>query len=543
MKKIIYSLVAAGVLAIPFTSCTDQLDIPQKGVYEAATYYDTDEGCASGLALCMSYINNMAFETICSINCLSDDVWPGGANAGDQPGLHQFSGFYISTENDKVYNIYAFSYRLIYFANLLIEAVDNNPEATDFMKQCQAEAYFLRGWAEFYLGVLWGNPPVVTHVLQPDEYDSVTNSEYGDMLAQAAADFQKAIDSGSLPQKAGLGDKSNLAHCTLAAAQGFLAKTMLFQASYANDTQKYAEAAAMYDNIINSGKYQLWDGPYENIIKAESNWSDEGIFEINAPQDQTDATAPQLMSYVYIYAGWREDNFDFSQLNTEIFGDFNTTGYGFFNPQQALVDALIQSDGADGYRTTSVVKGQDYVENVMGIAKKPDSPAHGHGLYCGWKNRYLWSDVSMNWGGWSPFPATNFRFMRYAEVLLGAAEAYYQSGNTAKALEYVNQVRERAQATPYTSIDLDKIKLERQVELCMEGQRFMDLVRWGDAEKVLGKQGQNIEQLDINANGEWILIPDAASNPSYGFKPFNKYLPYPKQEIDQNPNITQHEGY
>lgn len=165
-----------------------------------------------------------------------------------------------------------------------------------------------------------------------------------------------------------------------------------------------------------------------------------------------------------------------------------------------------------------MVKDQEYVENVMGIAKRANAPAHGHGLYCGWKNRYEWSDVALNWDGWSPFPATNFRYMRYAEVLLSAAEAYLQDGNSAKALEYVNQVRARAKAELYTSIDMDKIKLERQVELCMEGQRFMDLVRWGDAATVLATQGQNIEKLDVDANGKWILIHDEASDPSYGFK-------------------------
>ncbi len=536
IRKTLYSLIAIAGMGLGATSCTSELDIPQKGVYPTDTYYSTDEEAATALALSMSYINNMAFEIIQSINCLSDDVWPGGANAGDQPGLHQFSGFYISTENDKVLNIYSFCYRLIYFSNVLIEAIEPKPDATPFMKQCVAEAYFLRGWAEFYLGVFWGNPPIVDHVLQPSEYNSVTNSEQGAMLEQAAKDFKYAIDLGTLPQKNALGDKTNLAHCTLAAAQGYLGKVYLFQ-------EKYKEAAAMLENIISSNKYALYDGEYENIIKAPSNWSDEGIFEINCPPGQTDATAPQLMSYVYQYAGWREDHFDFTGMVAG-FENFNTTGYGFFNPQGALADALIKSDGKDGYRTTSVVKDQEFVQNVMGIAKKPNAPAHGHGLYCGWKNRYEWSDVSMNWGGWSPFPATNFRYMRYAEVLLSAAEAYYQDGNAGKALEYVNKVRERAKAELYTSIDLDKIKLERQVELCMEGQRFMDLVRWGDAEKVLGTQGQNIEKLDINAEGKWILVPDDASNPSYGFKAGrNEHLPYPQREIDQNKNIVQNPGY
>ena len=536
IRKSIYALLAAASMGICATSCSNELDIPQKGSYPTDTYYSTDEEAATALALSMSYINNMAFEIIQSINCLSDDVWPGGANAGDQPGLHQFSGFYISTENDKVLNIYSFCYRLIYFSNVLIEKLENKQDATPFMKQCVAEAYFLRGWAEFYLGVFWGNPPIVDHVLQPNEYNSVTNSEYGEMLEQAGKDFRHAIESGNLPEKNALGDKTNLAHCTLAAAQGYLGKVYLFQ-------QKYTEAASTLDKIIDSKKYKLYDGDYADIIKAPSNWSDEGIFEINCPPGQTDATAPQLMSYVYLYAGWREDHFDFTGISPD-FGNFNTTGYGFFNPQDALAEALIKSDGADGYRTTSVVKDQAFVQNVMGIAKKPNSPAHGHGLYCGWKNRYEWSDVSMNWGGWSPFPATNFRYMRYAEVLLSAAEAHFQSGNTTKALEYVNEVRTRAQAPLYSSIDMDKIKLERQVELCMEGQRFMDLVRWGDAEAVLGKQGQNIEKLDIDASGKWILVPDDSSSPSYGFKAGrNELLPYPQREMDQNANIKQNPGY
>lgn len=590
MRKSIYALLAAASLGVMATGCNDQLDIPQKGVYPSDTYYSTDDEVASGLALSMSYINNMAFEIIESINCLSDDVWPGGSNSGDQPGLHQFSGFYISTENDKVQNIYSFSYRLIYFSNVLIEAIDRNENPTPYMKQAQAEAYFLRGWAEFYLGTLWGNPPVITKVLTKDEYTKVFQSQEGEMLAQSEADFKKAIELG-LPKKAALGDKENLAHCTEGAALGYLGKVQLFE-------KKYAEAAATLDKLIDSNTYALYTGAYEDIIKSASNWSDEGVFEINCPPNQTDATAPQLMSYVYLYAGWRSDFFEFSNFlvakdfnfdtqvmyvspkgdlvafNTpldkdaneriakenlvpyndmqkirdiQVYKDFNDTGYGFFNPQGALVDAIIKSDGdgKDGKgRLNSIVKDQDFVQDVLMMAKKPAAPAHGHGLYCGWKNRYLWSDVSLNWGGWSPFPANNFRFMRYAEVLLRAAEAHFMAGNAGKALQYVNMVRKRGNAAEYTSIDLEKIKLECQVELCMEGQRFMDLVRWGDAAKVLGKQGQNIEKLDVDANGKWILVPDDASSPSYGFKAGrNELLPYPQREIDQNPNIKQNPGY
>lgn len=534
MKKIIYTILAATTLGMAVTSCNDQLDIPQKGVYESEGYYLNDEGAQSGLALAMNFSVNMAFDVICGINLLGDDIWAGGANSGDQPGMHQLNGFYISTENNMVESFYKSCYQMVYFTNLLIDQLADYEAATPVMKQCLAEAYVLRGWAEFYLGVLWGNPPIITHTIYSN--DGVTNSEYGEMLEQAATDFRTAINSGYLPEKPALGDLSNAAHCTLATAQAFLGKVYLFQG-------KYPEAAAMLDNIITSQKYALWDGPYEDIIKAASNWTDEGIFEANCPVITDWDTGPAFLSYVYIYGGWRGDDFDYNDLDREAFPDFDTDGYGFFNPQGALAKALIESDGADGYRTTAVLKDQAFVEGVMGIKKKPGA-AHGHGLYCGWKNRFQYSDNSLNAGsGWSPFPATNFRYMRYAEVLLSAAEAHLQSGNAPKALDYVNQVRTRAKAPLYSAIDMDKIKLERQVELCMEGQRFMDLVRWGDAEKVLGKQGQDIEMLSTNDKGEWILVPDPASNPNYGYKSYNQYLPYPKKEVDQNPNITQHVGY
>lgn len=75
--------------------------------------------------------------------------------------------------------------------------------------------------------------------------------------------------------------------------------------------------------------------------------------------------------------------------------------------------------------------------------------------------------------------------MRYAEVLLLAAEANLQAGQPDKALYDINQIRERAKETPLTSVTLDDIKTEKRLELCLESVRYQDLVRWGDAEAAL----------------------------------------------------------
>ena len=78
--------------------------------------------------------------------------------------------------------------------------------------------------------------------------------------------------------------------------------------------------------------------------------------------------------------------------------------------------------------------------------------------------------------------------IRYADVLLMCAEAYLQSG-TGDPLPLINKVRDRASLDDLGSVTMDDIKLERRLELAMEGHRFFDLVRWGDAPDELGELG------------------------------------------------------
>ena len=85
---------------------------------------------------------------------------------------------------------------------------------------------------------------------------------------------------------------------------------------------------------------------------------------------------------------------------------------------------------------------------------------------------------------------TNYRAIRYADVLLMAAEAYNRGGiNDELARDYLNQVRMRAfEDEPEYLIEgltgnalTEAIWEERKFELSMEGHRFFDLVRTGQA--------------------------------------------------------------
>ena len=110
----------------------------------------------------------------------------------------------------------------------------------------------------------------------------------------------------------------------------------------------------------------------------------------------------------------------------------------------------------------------------------------------------------------------NYRVIRYADVLLMAAEAHFQSGNTSLAANYVNQVRVRAGVPGIPVNSVEDIWNERRLELSCEGHRFFDLVRTGRAAQAIngfvpGKHDLfpiPFEEIQFS-NGNW------SQNPNY----------------------------
>ena len=127
--------------------------------------------------------------------------------------------------------------------------------------------------------------------------------------------------------------------------------------------------------------------------------------------------------------------------------------------------------------------------------------------------------------------------MRYAEVLLMAAEAQLQVGNNPKALDYINQIRTRAKETPLTAVTLNDIKTEKRLELCCEAIRYQDLVRWGDAKAAMGEQGKQVPAF-YSDGVQWNW-----QNNTYGFQDKHNLLPIPLKELELNPNMKQNTGW
>ena len=131
----------------------------------------------------------------------------------------------------------------------------------------------------------------------------------------------------------------------------------------------------------------------------------------------------------------------------------------------------------------------------------------------------------------------DLKVMRYAEVLLLAAEAQLQAGNSAKALDYINQIRIRAKEAPLTSVTLSDIKTEKRLELCNEAVRYQDLIRWGDAKSALADQGKQVPAF-TGSDVQWNW-----QNTKYGFQDKNMLLPIPLKELEINPSMKQNPGW
>lgn len=522
------------VLGLGFlTGCTSKLDeVIQQGTTSTDSFYQTDDDALEAIAAVYLQWREMIYNDFFLKNMLSDDVFAGGGSRGDNSILEQLNEYRFSTSNSTMTEYFSGLYSLIYRSNLVI---NNFTEDTEIKQRAVAEAKVARGWAYFNLVTLWGPAPFVTGLLAPSEYQQ-PNGDISEIWAQIEADYTAAINSGALPEKSGTTDKTPGARLTKQAAQAFLGKALVFEG-------KYSEAATMLKLVISSGKYDLIDD-YENVLREVEDFGAENIFELNSLDDNENAWSQGNIIFGNMI-GWRADKMN---LYGYYFGahDLYPMGWGFSSPSKALYDAFVSEESDTGYRLNATLLSYNQI-NLIGapvapVTLNPGISIYGNEGYFNWKWRLLGSEVVE--GTYGMVISSNYRIMRYAEVLLLAAEACLESGDNSSALSYINEVRERAQIPLLSSVTMDDVKTEKRLELCLEGLRYQDLVRWGDAETYLGSQGKQIPIFSgYNEDGSY-NVSYPYTNSSYGFKAGkHELLPFPEHEMLVNQNLTQNPGW
>jgi hypothetical protein len=508
-------------MSMTYVSCSSELDIEKHGnMGSMDTYYTTDENINSASASLYLEVRSNYFTWYFLKNLLSDDVWCGGGQRGDNGEMEKLNEYNFDTNHGSVEGVYSGLYSIIYKANLIIDMTQGE---TAVMKRAINEAKVFRAWAHFELVTLWGTAPKVDHLLTPGEYRQA-NGTPADTWAFIEQDLTEAIASGTLPSKNSVNDEETGIRITKETAQAFLGKAYLFQG-------KYSEAASMLDNVINSGKYALFTGDYDAQFHAAANNNCESVFELQKRYD-TEQMWNQF-DMTFLMQGWRSDKLKYKGDAAKLIA---TGTYGFCNPRKSLYDAFVAWEGADGYRLNKTIWTYPQL-NDFGVTISGSNAVYGNEGYFYWKGQSLKDDVITDMTYFQGGQYINLKIMRYAEVLLMAAEANLQAGKNDKALQYINEVRTRAQETPLTSVTLNDIKTEKRLELCLECIRYQDLVRWGDAKSVMGDQGKEIPAFTTDGiQWNW-------QNTTYGFQDKNYLLPIPLKELELNPNMVQNPGW
>ena len=520
MKKyiLITSLLA---LTLGFSSCQDKLDIPQHGVTGVDDYYKTDDDANEAIADVYHQWSNFELAFFYLNNFPTDDMFAGGKNRGANIPIEGLSDFTYDESNSHITTVFTNLYRMVYRSNAILDNIKDPTSA--IQKQVVAEAHFFRAWAYFYLTVFWGTPPLADHVLQPSEY-VLPNTPREELWSFIETELTTAINSGALAQKKSVSDVQ--VRITQSAAQAFLGKVYVFE-------KKWSEARTTLDAVITSGKYDLFKGNYGNILQLEGEWSCESVLESNLNNDLNN----KLGGSFYTSIGWRGEQFNWSGRGSL---DIATQGWGQANPTHNLYEAFVANGEENSYRRKNTIWTYDEVKE-NGIIIRPGQTLEQHDGIFSWKLRY--SESGKLGGAYAHH--VNFHFMRFAEVLLLAAEAHLQTGGDAsKALDYVNRIRTRAQIPTLSSVTMDNVKTEKRLELCFEGCRFMDLVRWGEAASVLKEKGRKIGTFTCNQDGSTTWKPDGFTYSTGGFVSNRHELyPFPSTETMVNTKLEQNPGW
>ena len=477
-----------------------------------------------------------------------------GSDSGDQSVVNEVQAFTTQTTNGEVKNKYARCYEGIARANATLGLLANAAEdVSDETKlRIEAEVKFLRAHYYFELKKNYNNTPYVDETW--DGIELVPNNQ--DLWPMIESDFQFAFNN--LP-----GTQAQIGRANKWAAAAYLGKTFLYQ-------QKYSDALGMFNQVISNGttpdgtSYALIDN-FADLFFANNDNHAESIFAIQSSANTGSINnANPALVLNYPYNGGPAGCCGFFQPSLELANSFRTEGGlplvdGSYNSDPLVNDIGIPSTDAFTPDQGSVDPRLDHTVGRRGI------PYLDHGVHPGlaWirlqtyggpyapkKWIYRKSDEAsgnIDGSSWtSGYTAFNITIIRYADVLLMAAECEVEVGDLENARMYVNMIRERA-ANPDTWVTFEDgseaanyeistydeawtnqdaartaVRFERKIELAMEGQRFYDLVRWGVAEEV-------IDAYLAHENG---VIP---TSPFVGadFKSSqDEYLPIPQDEID-----------
>ena len=542
--KSIITIVFATIL---FVSCDDQLEIAQNDNITAENLYNTESGALAGLAGAYSRIVSNYREAIINAQYPTNFTDEGHYNRN---GLRSILKNNFTASEPSLRSIWGTYYEAVSATNTLITGLKNSPLSEDVKSAYLADAYFLRAFVFFDIQKAFGGVEGIPMPLEETNKQLLPRTPGIDVYKQIVSDLELAEQN--LPTAAA----SIVGRANKSSARGLLAKAYLYMASNPfNEPGAYEKAREWSKKVIDDAYHDL-NPSYEDVfnqLAMEKYEKKEMLFQIGFSFANLDSQQSSKLGSAF---GMKMDD--------ELCG-----GKGFALTYATI--SLIQKYRADPSDERGFWNTYPYFNKRNNNCEL--STINNQFTYPASKYRRLLESDNTN----TSYGPHHWPVLRFSDVLLMYAEAENKiTPGSALALNAVNRVRNRAKATPLNAITDELIQEERLLELCFEGQRKFDLVRWGILEQKVNETKTIMETLGANTNfinDDWTSygepnlgpdgIPESGDEPAVrnirknklhssfnyfdGYNDFNPsrhyILPIPEQELGVNTNLRQNSGW
>lgn len=467
------------LLVLALFSCQSILDKEPIAILDAGSFFQTEDDAVQAMnaayqPLLFSNTNNNFYWAFAVIT--SDEAITGGD--GSRPGLNELDAFTYTPRTEEFNDFWKLQYAGITQCNLVLDHLPDIEMPQNKRDQITGEALFLRSYYYFLLTQVYGDVPLFTAIIPPDELKAPRTPK-ADIYAQIKSDCERAGELLPVQFPA-----SEAGRPTKGSAYALAAKTALYGKEWEKTLEYVGKVKAL-------GVYSLMPD-YEDNFRENTQNNAESVWEIQH-------TNLELGVGNFLNQWWASKKYE---------------GYGFADATAEYTNSF---EADDPRRKFTIAKNN---ENYFGVVYKNSFSSTTFGV-----RKYLQAKDSVTQKADGDI---NYTAIRYAEVLLWEAEALTELGRIQEAqtpLEVV-RARARAQATdpatalpPVTSTDqqtmTDAVRYERRAELGFEMHRFFDLVRWGTAAQVLpGFQVGKHEVFPLPQT-EMDLNPALMQNPNY----------------------------
>lgn len=545
MKIIVKSLIAIMLVFSSF-SCFEKLEQFPTDAFASGTFWTSESNAL--IALTGMYRGNIVYGTqvvpsdwwtYCGIVFLEFATDNSYDRRGDNSTYNRLTDGTLLPNNNVINGYWRGSYRRIAITNDFLENIDNVNMPEEKRQRMISEAKFLRATQYFYMSQFWGDVPLVTNTLTPDEANNVEKSNKSVIVDFTIQELKEAVNG--LPRFSEI-PSSEIGRASKQAALAFLGRLYLAE-------KRFAEASAVYQQIINYGD-NIIDSEYGPLFTTENENSRENIFSVQFVSGLAPNAMPQH-AYPAASSGWHIIN-PLGSLAEE-YGFDDGSPFSYDDPKFIQQDMGANRD--QRFRDTfiwneSTFQGRRYIchpdstQSVDQLTYSKQATRTGFG-FRKYFNESFNGNLRSDYGG-------NIPVIRYAEVLLSYLEAELEAGNaiTQDLLDQtINMVRGRPSVNlpPITEVNPDALReilrRERRIELAFEGTRLWDIFRWEIGDEVLngdfwGAPFPNsvrypTTSIKLDPQSRWFVT-------SKKFRPgIDDRWPIPEAETNINPKLAQ----